>query len=35
VPVAEVSELDATRQARADYEKAKPAQRPLLGPEAP
>jgi len=35
VPVAEVSELDATRQARADYEKAKPAQRPLVGPEAP
>jgi 3D-(3,5/4)-trihydroxycyclohexane-1,2-dione acylhydrolase (decyclizing) len=35
VPVAEVSELDATRRARDAYEKAKPAQRPLIGPEAP
>jgi 3D-(3,5/4)-trihydroxycyclohexane-1,2-dione acylhydrolase (decyclizing) len=35
VPVAEVSELDATRQARDAYEKAKPAQRPLVGPESP
>ena len=33
VPVAEVSALDATRQAREAYEKAKTAQRPLLGPE--
>jgi len=35
VPVAEVSELGATRRARDDYEKAKAAQRPLVGPEAP
>jgi 3D-(3,5/4)-trihydroxycyclohexane-1,2-dione acylhydrolase (decyclizing) len=35
VPVAEVSELAATRQARDAYEAAKPAQRPLVGPEAP
>jgi 3D-(3,5/4)-trihydroxycyclohexane-1,2-dione acylhydrolase (decyclizing) len=35
VPVAEVSELDTTRQARGAYEKAKPAQRPLVGPESP
>ena len=35
VPVAEVSELDATRRARDAYEKAKPAQRPLIGPEVP
>jgi 3D-(3,5/4)-trihydroxycyclohexane-1,2-dione acylhydrolase (decyclizing) len=33
VPVAEVSGLDATRAAREAYEQAKPAQRPLLGPE--
>jgi 3D-(3,5/4)-trihydroxycyclohexane-1,2-dione acylhydrolase (decyclizing) len=33
VPVAEVSELGSTRQARAAYEAAKPAQRPLVGPE--
>jgi 3D-(3,5/4)-trihydroxycyclohexane-1,2-dione acylhydrolase (decyclizing) len=33
VPVAEVSALDATRRAREAYEKAKPAQRPLIGPE--
>jgi 3D-(3,5/4)-trihydroxycyclohexane-1,2-dione acylhydrolase (decyclizing) len=33
VPVAEVSELAATRKARAAYEAAKPAQRPLAGPE--
>ncbi len=33
VPVAEVAELDATRRARAAYEKAKAAQRPLVGPE--
>jgi 3D-(3,5/4)-trihydroxycyclohexane-1,2-dione acylhydrolase (decyclizing) len=32
VPVAEVSELDSTRQARAAYEAAKLAQRPYLGP---
>jgi 3D-(3,5/4)-trihydroxycyclohexane-1,2-dione acylhydrolase (decyclizing) len=32
VPVAEVSGLDDTRRARAAYEAAKPAQRPLLGP---
>jgi 3D-(3,5/4)-trihydroxycyclohexane-1,2-dione acylhydrolase (decyclizing) len=32
VPVAEVSELDSTRQARAAYEAAKLAQRPFLGP---
>jgi 3D-(3,5/4)-trihydroxycyclohexane-1,2-dione acylhydrolase (decyclizing) len=32
VPVAEVSELDSTRQARATYEAAKLAQRPFLGP---
>jgi hypothetical protein len=30
VPVAEVSELDSTRQARADYERAKADQRPYL-----
>jgi 3D-(3,5/4)-trihydroxycyclohexane-1,2-dione acylhydrolase (decyclizing) len=35
VPVAEVSALDSTRQARSAYEKAKPAQRLLIGPEAP
>ena len=35
VPVAEVAELDATRRARSAYEAAKPAQRPLVGPEAP
>ena len=35
VPVAEVSELDATRRARSAYAKAKPAQRPFVGPEAP
>ncbi len=33
VPVAEVSGLDETRRARAAYEAAKPAQRPLVGPE--
>jgi len=33
VPVAEVAELDATRRARTAYEKAKAAQRPLVGPE--
>jgi 3D-(3,5/4)-trihydroxycyclohexane-1,2-dione acylhydrolase (decyclizing) len=33
VPVAEVSELGSTRKARAAYETAKPAQRPLVGPE--
>jgi 3D-(3,5/4)-trihydroxycyclohexane-1,2-dione acylhydrolase (decyclizing) len=32
VPVAEVSELDSTRQARVTYEAAKLAQRPFLGP---
>jgi 3D-(3,5/4)-trihydroxycyclohexane-1,2-dione acylhydrolase (decyclizing) len=32
VPVAEVSELDSTRQARAAYEAAKLTQRPFLGP---
>jgi 3D-(3,5/4)-trihydroxycyclohexane-1,2-dione acylhydrolase (decyclizing) len=32
VPVAEVSELDSTRQARAAYEAAKKDQRPFLGP---
>jgi 3D-(3,5/4)-trihydroxycyclohexane-1,2-dione acylhydrolase (decyclizing) len=32
VPVAEVSELDSTRQARAAYEAAKLGQRPFLGP---
>jgi len=32
VPVAEVSELDSTRQARADYERAKADQRPYLTP---
>jgi 3D-(3,5/4)-trihydroxycyclohexane-1,2-dione acylhydrolase (decyclizing) len=32
VPVAEVSGLDDTRRARAAYEAAKSAQRPLLGP---
>jgi hypothetical protein len=32
---AEVSELHATRRARSACEKAKPAQRPLLGPEGP
>ena len=35
VPVAEVAELDSTRRARAAYDKAKPAQRPFVGPEAP
>jgi 3D-(3,5/4)-trihydroxycyclohexane-1,2-dione acylhydrolase (decyclizing) len=33
VPVAEVSGLEETRRARAAYEAAKPAQRPLIGPE--
>ena len=33
VPVAEVSGLEETRRAREAYEAAKPAQRPLLGPE--
>jgi 3D-(3,5/4)-trihydroxycyclohexane-1,2-dione acylhydrolase (decyclizing) len=33
VPVAEVSALEATRQARDAYEKAKPAQRPFVGPQ--
>ena len=32
VPVAEVSELDSTRQARAAYEAARKSQRPFLGP---
>ena len=32
VPVAEVSELDSTRQARRSYEAAKADQRPLIGP---
>jgi 3D-(3,5/4)-trihydroxycyclohexane-1,2-dione acylhydrolase (decyclizing) len=32
VPVAEVSELESTRLARADYETAKTAQRPYLAP---
>jgi 3D-(3,5/4)-trihydroxycyclohexane-1,2-dione acylhydrolase (decyclizing) len=32
VPVAEVSELESTRRARADYETAKTAQRPYLAP---
>jgi len=32
VPVAEVSELDSTRRARAEYETAKAAQRPYLAP---
>jgi 3D-(3,5/4)-trihydroxycyclohexane-1,2-dione acylhydrolase (decyclizing) len=32
VPVAEVSELDSTRRARAEYETAKTAQRPYLAP---
>ncbi|MCO5967430.1 3D-(3,5/4)-trihydroxycyclohexane-1,2-dione acylhydrolase (decyclizing) [Actinoallomurus soli] len=32
VPVAEVSALDSTRKARAEYEAAKAAQRPHLGP---
>jgi 3D-(3,5/4)-trihydroxycyclohexane-1,2-dione acylhydrolase (decyclizing) len=32
VPVAEVSELDSTRQARADYERAKADQRAYLAP---
>ena len=31
VPVAEVSELDSTRAARAEYDQAKSAQRPYLG----
>jgi 3D-(3,5/4)-trihydroxycyclohexane-1,2-dione acylhydrolase (decyclizing) len=35
VPVAEVSALEDTRRARAAYEKAKPAQRPFVGPETP
>jgi 3D-(3,5/4)-trihydroxycyclohexane-1,2-dione acylhydrolase (decyclizing) len=35
VPVAEVAELDSTRRARAAYDKAKPAQRPFVGPAAP
>jgi 3D-(3,5/4)-trihydroxycyclohexane-1,2-dione acylhydrolase (decyclizing) len=35
VPVAEVSALEDTRRARAAYEKAKPAQRPFVGPESP
>jgi 3D-(3,5/4)-trihydroxycyclohexane-1,2-dione acylhydrolase (decyclizing) len=35
VPVAEVSALEPTRQARDAYEKAKPAQRPFAGPESP
>ena len=35
VPVAEVAELDSTRRARAGYERAKPDQRPFVGPEAP
>ena len=30
VPVAEVSELDSTRTARADYEQQRRRQRPLL-----
>jgi hypothetical protein len=30
VPVAEVAGLDSTREARADYEKAKERQRPYL-----
>ena len=34
VPVAEVSELDATRRARKGYEAAKADQRPYLGPPA-
>jgi 3D-(3,5/4)-trihydroxycyclohexane-1,2-dione acylhydrolase (decyclizing) len=34
VPVAEVSGLEETRRAREAYEAAKPAQRPLLGPQA-
>lgn len=33
VPVAEVSELDSTAQARADYDRQRTAQRPLLGQE--
>ena len=32
VPVAEVSELESTRRARAEYESAKTAQRPYLAP---
>ncbi len=32
VPVAEVSELESTRQARAEYERAKASQRPYLAP---
>jgi 3D-(3,5/4)-trihydroxycyclohexane-1,2-dione acylhydrolase (decyclizing) len=32
VPVAEVSDLDSTRQARASYEAARKDQRPYLGP---
>ena len=35
VPVAEVSELDSTRRARAAYDQAKPDQRPFVGPAAP
>jgi len=35
VPVAEVSELDATRRARKAYEAAKVDQRPYLGPPQP
>jgi len=34
VPVAEVSGLEDTRRAREAYEAAKPAQRPLIGPES-
>jgi 3D-(3,5/4)-trihydroxycyclohexane-1,2-dione acylhydrolase (decyclizing) len=33
VPVAEVSALEPTQRARDAYEKAKPAQRPFVGPE--